>query len=85
MPLVIIETANSESWPKVGEDKDLWIQGGAQFINAILLVKWNKRAHNTVAGYLEIHRQGGQQSPRVVGYARILATATYTNNYYLLF
>lgn len=65
-PSVILETGYSETWPKLEEDKDLWLRGGSQFVNAVLLVKWNKRSGNRIAGYLELHRTNGQQSSRVV-------------------
>ena len=66
LPCVVFETAYTESWPKLQEDKRLWLEGGANHVNAILVTKWLKRANGRVAGYLEIHRRGGAVSPRVV-------------------
>ncbi|KAE8376254.1 hypothetical protein BDV26DRAFT_282805 [Aspergillus bertholletiae] len=62
IPSVVAEIGLSESWPRLLQDKTLWLQGGARHLNAVL-VKWNKRANNWVTGYLEVHRSGGSVSP----------------------
>lgn len=71
MPSVVVETGYTESWPKVQEDRDLWLQGDAPFVNVVVLVKFNKRSNGRVAAYIEVHRPGGQQGTRVVSSQRI--------------
>lgn len=66
MPCVVLEVSFMESWPKLQEDKDLWLQGGAPHVNVVLLVKWDKQSNGQVAGYLEIYRRGCATSHRVV-------------------
>ena len=73
MPSIILEIGYSKPWPKVQEDRDLWLQGGAPFVNAIVLIKWTKRSNGRVAGFIEVHRPGGQQGIQVVSSERIRA------------
>ena len=63
MLTIAFEVCYSESWPKqLLQDRNAWINWGAPHVNAALLVKWNSRKGNHVAGYLEIHRHGAALS-----------------------
>ncbi|KAE8332771.1 hypothetical protein BDV39DRAFT_199769 [Aspergillus sergii] len=63
MPSVVVECGQSKSWLRLLEDKALWLDGGAPYVNAVLLMKWSVTG-NKVAGYLELHRRSGV-SPRL--------------------
>ncbi|KAK6837366.1 hypothetical protein RU639_001564 [Aspergillus parasiticus] len=63
MPSVVVECGQSKSWLRLLEDKALWLEGGAPYVNAVLLMKWSVTG-NKVAGYLELHRRSGV-SPRL--------------------
>ncbi|EFQ99778.1 hypothetical protein MGYG_02791 [Nannizzia gypsea CBS 118893] len=59
LPSLVIETGWSESWPKLGRDKDLWLQGGFPEVQLVLLIKWSKISSNRVKGTIEIHGRNG--------------------------
>ncbi|KAE8343185.1 hypothetical protein BDV24DRAFT_161624 [Aspergillus arachidicola] len=63
MPSVVVECGQSKSWLRLLEDKALWLDGGAPYVNALLLMKWSVTG-NKVAGYLELHRRS-DVSPRL--------------------
>ncbi|OGM42404.1 hypothetical protein ABOM_008404 [Aspergillus bombycis] len=71
LPMIAVEVGYTESWPKLLRDRDLWIIGGAPHVNAVLLVKWNLRKNNHVAGYLELHRPGVANPPRLVSIKKL--------------
>ncbi|OGM42928.1 hypothetical protein ABOM_007493 [Aspergillus bombycis] len=58
MPMITVEVGYTESWPKFLRDEDLWINGEAPHVNAVLLVKWNLTKNNLVASFLELRRRG---------------------------
>ncbi|GAB1202561.1 hypothetical protein APSETT445_001179 [Aspergillus pseudonomiae] len=63
LSMVRVEVGYSESL--LLRDQEVWIVRGAPHVRAMLLVKWNIRRNNQVAGYLELHRPGVANPPRL--------------------
>jgi hypothetical protein len=55
LPTVVIESGWSESRPKLHNDMNLWLQGGAGAVEIGLLFKWSKSTAGQVRGYVEVH------------------------------
>ncbi|KAE8314931.1 hypothetical protein BDV41DRAFT_575275 [Aspergillus transmontanensis] len=64
LPTVLVEVGYSQTWPSLLKDKDLWFQCNTS-VNVVVLLKWNKRKGNRVAGYLEVFRRWGPSPPRI--------------------
>lgn len=74
LPCVVFETGYTESWSKLLENRNIWLKGNVPNINAVcLLLKFNKKSNNRVAGYLELHRRARPVLPRVVSSGSIAA------------
>ena len=55
IPTVIIEAGWSESIPKLHQDIGLWLNGGAGFVQVVLLIKWTKVTRNRVKAFIEVY------------------------------
>ena len=42
LPRIVIEAGWSEGFPKLRNDKDLWLIGGANEVQLVILLKWTK-------------------------------------------
>lgn len=73
MPSVVFESGLTESYPRLLNDKDLWLLGGAPNVNVVLLLKLDKRSNNRVAAFLELHRAGAAAPTRVVSDTSMVA------------
>ncbi|RHZ43414.1 uncharacterized protein CDV56_101615 [Aspergillus thermomutatus] len=56
LPLIIVESGWSESWPRLHADKDLWLNGSTD-ANLVILLKWSKLSRNRGKGIVEIWRR----------------------------
>lgn len=54
MPTVVCEVGLSETYPQLLCDLQLWMEGGAGNPSLAVLVEFNQRCNNTVAGYVEV-------------------------------
>ncbi|KAB8267634.1 hypothetical protein BDV30DRAFT_34363 [Aspergillus minisclerotigenes] len=64
-PLIVIESGWSESWPRLHNDKDLWLSGTTE-VNVVILLKWAKLKNNRVSATAEIWRRGGAVYNRAI-------------------
>ncbi|KAE8380910.1 hypothetical protein BDV26DRAFT_115638 [Aspergillus bertholletiae] len=53
LPLIVVESGWSESWPRLHADKDLWLYGSTE-VNMVVLLKWSKLSRNRGKGNLEV-------------------------------
>ena len=53
-PHLVVESGWSESFPRLRNDKNLWINGGGGKVRVVLLFKWSARLNNRVAGVIEV-------------------------------
>lgn len=53
LPLIVVESGWSESWPRLDADKNLWLNGSTD-VNLVILLKWSKQARNRGKGTAEI-------------------------------
>ncbi|KNG89743.1 hypothetical protein ANOM_001974 [Aspergillus nomiae NRRL 13137] len=58
LPLIVIESGWSESWPRLHCDKDLWLNGSSE-VNVVILLMWSKISNNRAKGMAEVWRRGG--------------------------
>ncbi|KAH8424826.1 Transcription factor [Aspergillus melleus] len=63
-PCIAFESGH-ESWSNLLKVKDMWLQGGTPYVNAVVLIKWDERDNGDVAGSLELHRRGGIACPQI--------------------
>ncbi|PLB48716.1 hypothetical protein P170DRAFT_425743 [Aspergillus steynii IBT 23096] len=63
-PCIAFESGH-EPWANLLEVKDIWLQGGAPYVNAVLVVQWDERDNGEVAGSLELHRRNGIVGSRI--------------------
>jgi hypothetical protein len=57
LPLVVVESGWSESFPRLRADKDLWLNGSTQ-VNVVIILKWYLISQNRVKGTAEVWRRG---------------------------
>jgi hypothetical protein len=55
LPTVVIESGWSESRPRLHNDVNLWLKGGAGAIKIVLLFKWSKSTSGQVRGHVKVH------------------------------
>ena len=55
VPTVVVEAGWSESLPKLHQDMRLWLNGGAGFVQVVLLIKWTKITRNRVKVVIEVY------------------------------
>lgn len=53
-PSIVIECGWSESFPRLREDKDLWIRGCGGHVELVILIKFNKLVGGRVSGQIEV-------------------------------
>lgn len=66
----MFEVGDSESYPRLVADKDLWLTGGAPVVNVVVLIKWTRVAGNCVKGFIEVWRRGAPNPQRIVSINR---------------
>ena len=54
IPTVVVEAGWSESIPKLHQDMNLWLRGGAGFVQVVLLFKWTKITDDRVKAFVEV-------------------------------
>ncbi|KAE8374635.1 hypothetical protein BDV26DRAFT_295767 [Aspergillus bertholletiae] len=77
LPTVVVEVGYSQAWPSLLEDRNMWFKSAAT-VNVVILVKWNKRAQNKVAGYLEIFRRGAPAPTHIDIFPQPITPQTFT-------
>jgi hypothetical protein len=55
MPTIVIESGWSESHPKLLQDVDLWLRGGAGTVELVFVFNWSKLVRGRVKGVLEVY------------------------------
>ncbi|PGG94948.1 hypothetical protein AJ79_10348 [Helicocarpus griseus UAMH5409] len=63
LPTIVVETGWSESWPKLDDDKDLWLIGGAPIVQRVFLIRWSKLSGNRVKGEIHVYGRDGAGNP----------------------
>lgn len=54
LPTVVIESGWSESREQLYEDRDLWLKGGRESVQMVIIVKWTQNAAKQVEGDIEL-------------------------------
>lgn len=65
LPTIVFEVGWPQSHPQLIVAKDLWLQGGANEVNAVFLIKWTNVNERDVKGVLEVFRRGGASERHV--------------------
>jgi hypothetical protein len=63
LPTIAIETGWSESWPKLQNEKDLWLIGGAPEVQLVFLIIWTELDRNRVQGDLYVYGRDATGAP----------------------
>ena len=54
MPTVIVETGWSESRAQLYRDRDLWLLGGRNAVNIVIILCWTNNSRHHVVGDIEV-------------------------------
>ncbi|GAB1207217.1 hypothetical protein APSETT445_005930 [Aspergillus pseudonomiae] len=65
LPLIVIESGWSESWPRLQCDKDLWLNGSSE-VNVVILLMWSKISNNRAKGMAEVWSRSGGDGGLIV-------------------
>ncbi|PGH28708.1 hypothetical protein GX50_08554 [[Emmonsia] crescens] len=55
LPTIVVESCWSESYPRLQQDMQLWLEGGAPTVQLVLLLEWSKSSATQVKGRIEVH------------------------------
>lgn len=62
----VIESGWSESYGRLRDDMNLWLVGGGEKTEAVLIIKWQVISNTiTVKGYLEVYTRDNQTMPKL--------------------
>ncbi|KKZ59940.1 hypothetical protein EMCG_05231 [[Emmonsia] crescens] len=64
LPTIVVESCWSESDPKLQQDVQLWLEGGAPTVQLVMLLEWSKSSATQVKGRIEVH---GRNSAGTIG------------------
>ncbi|OXV07090.1 hypothetical protein Egran_05145 [Elaphomyces granulatus] len=64
-PRILVEVGWTEIFPRLRQDKDLWIRGAAD-VQLVILVNWNKLRHGRVNGTVEVWGRDNAGDPMLI-------------------